>query len=127
LEVILKEFQKNKLPRERQHHVIGNHCLKLPRDYLQARLEIESNKTYYDFTIPEVSGWRFIVLDGTDISVYGWDKDHPHYKQAEVAKKLLYLSIDHLLIRNGCYRILWINFLMPVAGMQLLVKNKNIS
>ncbi len=46
------------------HHVLGNHCLALPRQALMAALGLQT--PYYSFTI---RGFRFIVLDGMDVSV----------------------------------------------------------
>lgn len=60
------------------YHMIGNHCLyNLPRDKLLPLLSIPSrdSKAYYDFSpVPE---YRFVVLDGYDVSAIGWPKDHP--------------------------------------------------
>ncbi|KAI3454403.1 hypothetical protein Pfo_011066 [Paulownia fortunei] len=59
------------------YHMIGNHCLyNLPREKLLPILNIPSHDghAYYDFSpIPE---FRFVVLDGYDISAIGWPKDH---------------------------------------------------
>lgn len=46
------------------YHVVGNHCLTAGREVIQQKLELDS--CYYDFTIPEAQGWRFIVLGGND-------------------------------------------------------------
>ncbi|KAK6148281.1 hypothetical protein DH2020_019193 [Rehmannia glutinosa] len=60
------------------YHMIGNHCLyNLPRGKLLPLLNIPSHdgRAYYDFSpIPE---FRFVVLDGYDISAIGWPEDHP--------------------------------------------------
>lgn len=60
------------------YHMIGNHCLyNLPREKLLPLLRIHSHddRAYYDFSpIPE---YRFVILDGYDISAIGWPKDHP--------------------------------------------------
>ncbi len=45
-------------------HVIGNHCLALPRQELMAALGLQT--PFYTFTAKE---FRFIVLDGMDLSV----------------------------------------------------------
>ncbi len=45
-------------------HVIGNHCLALPRRELMEALGLQS--AYYTFTM---QGFRFMVLDGMDVSV----------------------------------------------------------
>jgi manganese-dependent ADP-ribose/CDP-alcohol diphosphatase len=46
------------------HHVIGNHCLALPQKKLLQALQLKA--PYYSFSI---KGFRFIVLDGMDVSV----------------------------------------------------------
>lgn len=59
------------------YHMIGNHCLyNLPRNKLLPILNIPSvdGRAYYDFSpAPE---FRFVVLDGYDISAIGWPQDH---------------------------------------------------
>jgi manganese-dependent ADP-ribose/CDP-alcohol diphosphatase len=45
-------------------HVIGNHCLALPREELMAALGLQ--RAFYSFTLQT---FRFIVLDGMDVSV----------------------------------------------------------
>ena len=69
------------------HHIIGNHCLyNLPRSELLPLLKIKTldGRAYYDFSpVPE---YRFVVLDGYDISAIGWPKDHP--KRLEALKIL---------------------------------------
>jgi manganese-dependent ADP-ribose/CDP-alcohol diphosphatase len=47
-------------------HVIGNHCLSIPRQELMAALGLQT--PFYTFTI---KGFRFMVLDGMDVSVLG--------------------------------------------------------
>ena len=49
-----------------QYHVLGNHDFCLPRQRLLESLGMQN--AWYDFTS---SGWRFIVLDGMDISIPG--------------------------------------------------------
>ncbi|MCL7040980.1 hypothetical protein MKW94_014349 [Papaver nudicaule] len=65
------------------HHMIGNHCLyNLPRKDLLPLLKIPTldGSAYYDFSpTPE---YRFVVLDGYDISAIGWPHDHPKTLQA---------------------------------------------
>jgi predicted MPP superfamily phosphohydrolase len=45
-------------------HVLGNHCLALPRQTLMAALGLQA--PFYSFTM---KGFRFIVLDGMDVSM----------------------------------------------------------
>lgn len=67
----------------RVYHMIGNHCLyNLPREKLLPILNIHNHEclAYYEFSpIPE---YRFVVLDGYDISAIGWPKDHPNTSKA---------------------------------------------
>lgn len=69
----------------RVYHMIGNHCLyNLSRSKLLPLLNIPSidGSAYYDFSpTPE---YRFIVLDGYDISAIGWPKDHPKALQVRI-------------------------------------------
>jgi len=58
-------------------HVVGNHCLRIPRDRLLDELELASS--YYDFV---VRNFRFIVLDTTDFSL-GHPPESPIYKLAQ--------------------------------------------
>ncbi|XVF49801.1 hypothetical protein PTKIN_Ptkin04bG0044900 [Pterospermum kingtungense] len=67
------------------YHMIGNHCLyNLPRDKLLPLLKIPDlgggGQAYYEFSpTPE---YRFVVLDGFDISTFGWPHDHPNHLEA---------------------------------------------
>ncbi|KAL9314069.1 hypothetical protein ACSQ67_019521 [Phaseolus vulgaris] len=65
------------------YHMIGNHCLyNLPRSKLLSLLKIQTldGRAYYDFSpVPE---YRFVVLDGYDISAIGWPQDHPKALEA---------------------------------------------
>jgi len=74
LELILDIFSENC---KVHYHVLGNHCLKVPRSYLLDKLNLE--KSYYDFVIQH---WRFIVLDSTEISVFGGTEGTLNYKLA---------------------------------------------
>ncbi|EYU28624.1 hypothetical protein MIMGU_mgv1a025860mg, partial [Erythranthe guttata] len=77
---IINEFRLFNGP---TYHMIVNHCLyNLPRDKLLPLLNIRNPNSlaYYEFSpIPE---FRFLVLDGYDVSAIGWPKDHPNTKKA---------------------------------------------
>jgi 3',5'-cyclic AMP phosphodiesterase CpdA len=49
-----------------QYHVMGNHDFCVPRTELQQQLGLESG--WYEFA---AGGWRFVVLDGMDLSLPG--------------------------------------------------------
>ncbi|GLU21519.1 hypothetical protein SLE2022_376530 [Rubroshorea leprosula] len=77
---VVDEFGKFNGP---VYHMIGNHCLyNLPRDKLLPLLNISNldGHAYYDF-LPSPQ-YRFVVLDGYDISAIGWPQDHPHTLKA---------------------------------------------
>lgn len=61
-------------------HVIGNHCLNLPRPVLLKTLGLKS--PYYEFSRER---WRFLVLDGMDVS----PKSPEGSKQEQEAKSFL--------------------------------------
>ena len=60
------------------YHVLGNHdflVLDDEKDKVSKKLTMPSD--YYDFS---VKGWRFIVLNGNDISFHAYSKDSEMYK-----------------------------------------------
>ena len=80
-------------------HCIGNHCLyNAPRSKLNELLGINVHKSasqlsgqhsYFTFR-PRIestrgagTGYRFVVLDGYDISLLGWPEGHPLHEQAK--------------------------------------------
>ncbi|XVF11666.1 hypothetical protein REPUB_Repub08aG0046800 [Reevesia pubescens] len=78
---VVSEFENFNGP---VYHMIGNHCLyNLPRDKLLPLLKIPNlggGHAYYDFSpTPE---YRFVVLDGYNISAIGWPHDHPNTLEA---------------------------------------------
>jgi hypothetical protein len=63
---------------------LGNHDFEVASDYLSSVLRVTGLKrAYYDF---KGGGYRFVVLDGNDISLFANAKDSPKYKLA--AEKL---------------------------------------
>ena len=72
---MLDIYQKLKVEK---YHVLGNHDFAARRDKVIEKLGLESG--YYDFA---VNRWRFIVLDGNEISLYANSKNSEEYKQAK--------------------------------------------
>ena len=63
------------------YHVLGNHDFAVAddkKDSVTKRLGMSAK--YYDFT---VDNWRFIVLDGNDISFYAYPEGSKEYAQSE--------------------------------------------
>lgn len=61
LDRVLDVFNGLSMP---TYHVVGNHCLTADASLLRRKLKLD--RFYYDFTVPEADGWRFVVLDGND-------------------------------------------------------------
>ncbi len=62
------------------YHVLGNHDFSVVDEKKSAVIKkMEMPNDYYDF---EVKGWRFIVLNGNDISFHAYPKDSENYKLA---------------------------------------------
>jgi manganese-dependent ADP-ribose/CDP-alcohol diphosphatase len=61
-----------------KYHVLGNHDFAAHRDKVLEKHGLD--RGYYDFA---VNRWRFIVLDGNEISLYANSKDSEEYKQAK--------------------------------------------
>lgn len=62
------------------YFVLGNHDLLVDDAHkraVTARLGMPAR--YYSFVR---KGWRFVILDGNDVSTYGWPKDSPELAQA---------------------------------------------
>jgi predicted phosphodiesterase len=60
--------------------ILGNHDFEVASDYLSSVLRVTGLKrAYYDF---KGGGYRFIVLDGNDVSLFANAKDSPKYRLA---------------------------------------------
>ena len=57
--------------------MIGNHDLPFLRKLALQKLQLK--RGYYDFTIGE--DWRFVVIDGMDVSLYGYKRGHTQIVQ----------------------------------------------
>lgn len=84
LREVLRHFDRLARP---TLHLLGNHCLyNHPREELNRRLKISSFQqgvvphSYYSFR--PAPGWRFLLLDGYDVSILGWPPGHPQHEQA---------------------------------------------
>ena len=69
------------------YHVLGNHDFSVADDkkaLVPAKLGLKQR--YYDFAR---KGWRFIALDGNDVSLYAWPKNDPRTQAAAEYHKSL--------------------------------------
>ncbi len=68
-----------------KYHVLGNHDFSVADDLkkdVPRKMGLPSK--YYDFA---VKGWRYVVLDGNDVSFHAYPKNSDEYKQAEAYYK----------------------------------------
>jgi len=76
-DAVMPIYKRLKMP---AYHVLGNHDFSVAdarKKEVPAKLGMPSK--YYDFA---VNGWRYIVLDGNDISYHAYPKDSPEHAQA---------------------------------------------
>jgi predicted phosphodiesterase len=76
-DVMTPIFKRLKAP---GYHVLGNHDFSVAPDELDdvvAKLEMPDR--HYSF---RVKGWRFVVLDGNDLSLFARPKGSPEYEKA---------------------------------------------
>jgi len=60
-------------------HVLGNHDFAVEeneKDFVQKKLEMPAK--YYEFS---VNGWRFVILDGNDVSFYAYPANSEKYRE----------------------------------------------
>jgi 3',5'-cyclic AMP phosphodiesterase CpdA len=82
--------------RAKQYHALGNHDFAPGRAALLEQLAMPD--PYYDFT---VKGWRFVVLDGMDVSVGGgWPAGSPNLLAGEQ-------MLDSLTARSSPNAVPW--------------------
>ena len=80
---ILPLFEKFKAP---VYHVLGNHDYEVEDQYKPVVHKKLGIQKYYDFSI---ENWRFIVLDGNEISTFANHENSIEYKKAEKLLKEL--------------------------------------
>ena len=75
---VLPIYQSLQMP---AYHALGNHDFEVADELkgkVVERMGMESK--YYEFSVED---WRFIVLDGNDVSFHAYPKNSPRYKDAE--------------------------------------------
>ncbi len=64
-----------------KYHVLGNHEFSVGQEQKSAVLDkLSLEHPYYDMSI---KGWRFVILDGNDISTYREPKNSESYRNAK--------------------------------------------
>jgi len=104
---VLKAFDTLSLP---QYHVLGNHCVwNLGCAYLERELRMPHR--FYDVEVEK--GWRFVFLDGTDLSLMK-DSHSPQEAKAYVLRN------SHRALENwnggiGSIQLAWLQSVMAHA------------
>jgi manganese-dependent ADP-ribose/CDP-alcohol diphosphatase len=77
-DTVLPIYQSLKMP---TYHALGNHDFEVA-DELKAKVpeRMGMKSKYYEFSVED---WRFIVLDGNDVSFHAYPKDSVQHRQAE--------------------------------------------
>ena len=108
--VVSPIFAKLKAPR---YHVLGNHDFSVADDkkeLVPKRMGLKSR--YYEFTH---KGWRFIVLDGNDVSLYAYPKDDPRTKAATAFHRRLKVGTPTWNGGVGGKQLAWLKGRLAVA------------
>ena len=75
---VLPIYQSLQMP---AYHALGNHDFEVADELKGKVVERMGMKSkYYEFSVKD---WRFIVLDGNDVSFHAYPKNSPKYKDAE--------------------------------------------
>lgn len=113
---ILARLNKLKMP---LYHVLGNHDFSIGKrgDAVQDILDLD--KRYYQF---QVRNWRFIVLDGNDLSTLAWPKSHKKHQRAKnMRKKIREAGAPNAKSWNGGIgdkQIKWLRSVLKQADQQ---------
>lgn len=77
-DTVLPIYQSLKMP---AYHALGNHDFEVA-DELKAKVpeRMGMKSKYYEFSVED---WRFVVLDGNDVSFHAYPKDSVQHRQAE--------------------------------------------
>ena len=82
------------------YHVLGNHEFSVgSEDKGRVLAALGLQRGYYDFAYHH---WRFIVLDGTDLSLFAPEQDSRRYKESKsMLRRLRKGGIANALMKNG--------------------------
>jgi predicted phosphodiesterase len=76
-DVVNPIYEQLKMPK---YHVLGNHDFSVSDDLKKdVPLKMGLTSKYYDF---EVKGWRYVILDGNDISFHAYPENSDEYLKA---------------------------------------------
>ena len=109
-EVVTPIYNQLTMPK---YHVLGNHDFSVSDD---KKKDVPSmlglTKNYYDF---ELKGWRFVVLDGNDISFHAFPEQSEQYDQVENYYKQLENQPPKWNGAIGAIQLLWLKDVLEKA------------
>lgn len=88
-------------------HILGNHDFSVEEQLKEAVPEIMGLKARY-FSVM-VKEWKFIILDGNDVSLYAWPKHSENYKQATQIYQQQYADRETWNGAIGTLQMSWLN------------------
>jgi len=110
---ILPVFDKSNT---RVYHILGNHDFEIEDDFKPKVPRRLNTKRYYDFSI---NHWRFIILDGNEISLYAHPETSEEYKKSKMfLEKLEKEGVVNANFWNGGIdkeQIVWLESLLAKA------------
>lgn len=81
------------------YHILGNHDYEVTADQKEHMHTLLGIQKYYYF---QVKGWRFVVLDGNEISTFANLEGTPKYREAkQKLRELEYLQKPNAMFWNG--------------------------
>ncbi|MEM7397235.1 MAG: metallophosphoesterase, partial [Verrucomicrobiota bacterium] len=96
------------------YHVLGNHDFSVADEKKPLVPEtLGLTNRYYAIDAP---GWRFLVLDGNDLSFHGWPKDSPEHRQSVAYYKERGIKSPRWNGGIGSGQMAWIRKNLETAG-----------
>ena len=116
-DIVLQKQQNLKIP---MTHVLGNHDFSVP-DSLKYNVPsyLGLMKRYFSFYI---KSWKFIVLDGNDVSLHAWSKNSPKYIESKNIYEKLYSDQPKYNGALGKSQLVWLKRELEKSEL----KNENV-
>ncbi len=95
-DTLLAILNKSRTP---VHHVLGNHDFSVGDSLIQLVPEkLSMPDRYYSFTEGK---WRFVVLDGNDVSLYGGDSENKRHRARKILDQMVLSKKPNAVNWNG--------------------------
>ena len=112
-DVVIPIFNQLKIAK---YHVLGNHDFSVADTYKNRVPQVMGLESrYYDF---EVNGWRFVVLDGNDISFHAYPDGSDHYNFASRYYKENSIQSPKWNGAIGANQLNWLKEVLDIASVE---------